>query len=387
MKLALQLAYRNLVGAGLRTWLNVIVLAFAFLMIIFFNGLMDGWDRQARRDSIAMEFGNGQLLHPDYDPYDPFSIQDGHGVLNSDQADKLTPILIRQASVYPQGRMVSALLKGIPVDQRILTLPTAELKKSDAAIPVMIGKRMAASLNVKEGDKLLLRWRDKNGTFDAADMTVVHIFQTDVPAVDKGSIWLPMDKLEKMTGLVGHASEFILSEGFDPSDTGGWTYKSQAMLLQDITDIIAMKKTSSSVLYLMLVAIALIAIFDTQVLSVFRRQREIGTYVALGMTRTQVVGLFTVEGSMYSLLAMAVGCIVGIPLFVYLATTGIAFPTTTMAQDMGVAISDRIFPVFGVQLVLGTVLLVVIAATIVSFLPARKIARMNAVEALKGKLQ
>ena len=222
---------------------------------------------------------------------------------------------------------------------------------------------------------------------DAADMTVVHIFQTDVPAVDKGSIWLPMDKLEKMTGLVGHASEFILSEGFDPSDTGGWTYKSQAMLLQDITDIIAMKKTSSSVLYLMLVAIALIAIFDTQVLSVFRRQREIGTYVALGMTRTQVVGLFTVEGSMYSLLAMAVGCIVGIPLFVYLATTGIAFPTTTMAQDMGVAISDRIFPVFGVQLVLGTVLLVVIAATIVSFLPARKIARMNAVEALKGKLQ
>ena len=105
------------------------------------------------------------------------------------------------------------------------------------------------------------------------------------------------------------------------------------------------------------------------------------------MTRTQVVGLFTVEGSMYSLLAMAGGCIVGIPLFVYLATTGIAFPTTTMAQDMGVAISDRIFPVFGVQLVLGTVLLVVIAATIVSFLPARKIARMNAVEALKGKLQ
>ena len=58
-----------------------------------------------------------------------------------------------------------------------------------------------------------------------------------------------------------------------------------------------------------------------------------------------------------------------------------------MAQDMGVAISDRIFPVFGVQLVLGTVLLVVIAATIVSFLPARKIARMNAVEALKRKLQ
>ena len=146
-----------------------------------------------------------------------------------------------------------------------------------------------------------------------------------------------------------------------------------------------MKKVSGSIMYLLLLAIALLAIFDTQVLSVFRRQKEIGTYIALGMTRSQVVGLFTVEGSMYSLLAMLVGSILGIPLFAYLAKTGIAFPAAS--QDMGIALADRIYPVFGVQLVLTTILLVVIAATIVSFLPARKISKMNPVLALKGKLQ
>ena len=46
----------------------------------------------------------------------------------------------------------------------------------------------------------------------------------------------------------------------------------------------------------------MLAIFDTQVLSIFRRQKEIGTYVALGMTRKQVVALFTVEGAMHSVL-------------------------------------------------------------------------------------
>jgi putative ABC transport system permease protein len=34
MKLAFKLAYKNLIGAGLCTWLNVLVLSFSFVIII-----------------------------------------------------------------------------------------------------------------------------------------------------------------------------------------------------------------------------------------------------------------------------------------------------------------------------------------------------------------
>ena len=98
MKLAFQLAYRNLIGAGLRTWLNVIVLSFAYVMIIFYNGILDGWNRQARTDTIAWEYGEGQLRNDGYDPYDPFTILDGHGVLADSQNENLVPILMRQAT-------------------------------------------------------------------------------------------------------------------------------------------------------------------------------------------------------------------------------------------------------------------------------------------------
>lgn len=138
-------------------------------------------------------------------------------------------------------------------------------------------------------------------------------------------------------------------------------------------------------MYGLLMAIALLAIFDTQVLSIFRRQREIGTYIAMGMTRWQVVSLFTMEGSMYSLFATLLGAIYGIPLLWFVAWKGIGMPAAT--QEMGIIIADRIHPVYGLGLILGTVILVVAAATIVSFLPARKIAKMNPVDALKGKLQ
>ena len=385
MKLAFQLAYKNLVGAGLRTWLNVAVLAFAFIIIIYMNGLMDGWNQQARQDSIAWEYGNGQLLHENYDPFDPFSIQDAHGVLPATEAENLTPILIRQASIYPEGRMLSVLLKGIDTKQTTLELPTNVLEKSDADIPAIIGEGMAKTAKLKEGDQVLLRWRDKNGTFDAANLTIVQIFDTDVPTVDKGQIWIPIKRLWVMTELPQHATMYVANEAYQNSKNTSWKFSSQEDLLATITQLIATKKASSYFMYILLLGIALLAIFDTQVLSVFRRQREIGTYVALGMTRRQVVGLFTVEGSMYSFFAMIVGLIVGTPLLWYAAKTGLSVPEAN--QDMGIAISDTMYPVFGLGLVASTILLVVISATIVSFLPARKIANMNTVDALKGKMQ
>src|SRR5690554_3177771 len=113
MKLAFKLAYRNLIGGGIRTWLNVGILSFVFLVILFFNGLTNGWNHQAVRESIAWEFGAGQLLHEKYDPYDPFTIEEGHGILPESEMENLVPVLVRQASIYPKGRMVPVLIKGI----------------------------------------------------------------------------------------------------------------------------------------------------------------------------------------------------------------------------------------------------------------------------------
>jgi ABC-type lipoprotein release transport system permease subunit len=384
MRLAFQLAYRNLMGAGLRTWLNVIVLSFAYVMIIFYNGILDGWNQQARTDTIAWEYGEGQLRFNEYDPYDPFTILDGNGILPEKKQEGLTPVLLRQGTIYPEGRMLSALVKGIDAEQTILNIPTTKLLESDAAIPVVIGKRMAESTNLKEGDEVLMRWRDKNGTYDASNITVVGIFDCNVPTADDGQIWMGIDKLWEITQLQESATYYIASEDA-AVNAEGWTYMSQTNLLQDLTDMIEMKKYSSSIMYGLLLAIALLAIFDTQVLSIFRRQREIGTYISLGMTRSKVVTLFTFEGTMYSILATIVGSIYGIPIFWYMTTKGMSMPEAS--QNAGLALADTIYPVYSVGLILGTVLLVVVAATIVSFMPARKIAKMDPVDALKGKMQ
>ena len=200
--LALKLAYKNLIGAGLRTWLNVIVLSFSFVVIIFFKGMLDGWDRQAKTDSIAWEFGGGQYWHENYDPYDPFTLSDSHGKPGPKgnqliEQGLVTPELIAQGSFYPEGRMQSVLLKGIDPDQKILELPSQKLDTAITEIPAIIGSNMAKNNHLKTGDVMMVRWRDTNGTFDADQVMIVDIFSTNVPAVDGGQLWIPLDKLRE----------------------------------------------------------------------------------------------------------------------------------------------------------------------------------------------
>ena len=103
------------------------------------------------------------------------------------------------------------------------------------------------------------------------------------------------------------------------------------------------------------------------------------------MTRSQVVRIFTVEGSAHSLLALLLGAVYGIPFLVYLGTHGIPMPKS--AGEAGMAISESIMPVYSMGMVASTILLVVVSATIVSYLPARKISKMKPTDALKGKIQ
>ncbi len=388
--LAFKLAFKNLLGAGLRTWLNVSVLSFSFVVIVLYNGMLDGWNRQGRSDTIAWETGSGQYWHPLYDRYDPFSLQDAHVPVTGEAAElvsshQLTPMLITQASAYPQGRMLNILLKGVDPSQKILMIPSGSLQVKNGEISAIIGKRMAESSHLKKGDRVLVRWRDVNGTFDAREILIAAVFNSNVPTVDANQIYIPLSSLQEMTGMLGEATLLVAADTHSGSAIKGWAYKDTKTLLKEFDEMINAKKGGSRIVYLMLLSLALLAIFDTQVLSIFRRQKEIGTYIALGMTRMQVVRLFTVEGSAHSLLALILGSLYGIPVMLFLQQKGIPMPKS--ADQAGVAIAEKIIPFYSLGMIVSTVLLVVISATIVSYFPTRRISKMKPADALKGKIQ
>jgi len=389
--LAIKLAVKNLLGAGFRTFLNVFILSVAYVVIIMQNGFIQGWNKQARHDTIEWEYGQGQYRHELYDPYDPFTFKDSHGIIpgqltQSFNNGSIAAILISQATIYPEGRLKSIMLKGVSSQQNVIALPTDKFIAGEGEIPAIIGSRMATDIGANIGDLVLVRWRDANGMFDAVEVKITDIFKTNVPAVDMGQIWIPLEKMQQMIGLDNEATLLIINDEADARLTlEKWDFWDHSALLADMDQMIKSKSIGNAVMYLILLALALLAIFDTQVLSIFRRQKEIGTFIAMGMTRRQVIGVFTVEGTMHAIMALGVGALWGIPTLLKLKEIGFKMPEGV--DQMGLPISETIIPAYSVGLVLGTVILVIITTAIVSYMPARKIAKMNPNDAIRGKIQ
>ncbi|MGC9354417.1 MAG: ABC transporter permease [Mariniphaga sp.] len=392
MKTALKLAYRNLIGAGLRTWLNVIVLSFSFVVIIWLKGIMVGWDHQAKTDMANWEIGGGQYWHEQYDPYDPFTLSESHAPVPQEFEDEIAsgnmePMLVVQGTIYPQGRMQSIAIKGINPQQNIFLLPTHKIDTvTDDAVPAIIGAVMAKNLQLAKGDRITLRWRDAKGTFDATEIMITDIFSSNVPSVEAAQIYIPLEKLREMTMMQNEATllTFRDLEQERPA-VQGWVHKPKEELTASVDQLIKTKTVGQSVFYTILLLLAMLAIFDTQVLSIFRRQKEIGTYIALGYTRREVVGLFTVEGAMHSILAALVSAVYGIPFLAWQAKVGWTIPMD--ASEFGMAMAQTLYPVYSAGLVVSTVLIVVLVTTVVSYWPSRKIAKMNPTEALRGRIQ
>ena len=392
----LKLALKNLLGAGLRTWLNVFVLSLSFVLIIFGRGLIEGMNTQAEEAMIASEIGGGHFQHPAYDAYDPLTLTDAHGSVPPAlaalaAAGKAAPVLVIQGTLYPEGRLVTVQVKGIDPAQSVLDIPTSFLSASTEPpgdeIPTLIGERMAKLSGLGIGDRVTLQWRDARGTFDARDSVIVQIMRTSVQTIDQGQIWVPLDRLRDMTGLPGEATFVVLAQGAArPGDapSGGWRFRSQDDSLADLRAMVQSKSIGSSIMYVILLALAMLAIFDTQVLAIFHRRREMGTLMALGFTRGKVIRLFTVEGMLNGVLAGLVAAVYGIPLLSWVARTGWALPPGT--DGYGFAIGERLFPSYSLGLVAGTTILVLLTTTVVSFLPTRRIARLKPTDALRGRM-
>jgi putative ABC transport system permease protein len=385
-----RLALKNLLGAGLRTWLNAVVLSLSFVLIIFLQSLYKGMGDQAKKAKIDTEFGGGQYWHESYDPFDPLTLEDAHGVVPGPLQEKIdkgeaAPILVTQATIYPEGRLRTILLKGIDPQQSVVNLPSKFLFQDGEDIPALIGTRMARNTGLQLGDMITVRWRDAKGTFDARDVRITQVMKTSVGTVDQGQIWIPLEKMRELMSMENESSLVVVAKNTEEIPVvPGWNFKSLGFLLADIESLVKAKTAGGSIMYIFLLSLAMLAIFNTQVLSIFRRRKEMGTMMAMGFTRFKVIQLFTLEGAMHSVLAAIIAAIYGIPFLVWFSKTGWALPEAT--EDFGFALGEKLFPVYSVGLVLGTVVLVLMVTTIVSFLPTRKIARLKPTDALRGKM-
>jgi putative ABC transport system permease protein len=140
----------------------------------------------------------------------------------------------------------------------------------------------------------------------------------------------------------------------------------------------ALLSRQMNVVRLIVAAIVILSILNTLTMSVLERTGEIGTIMALGNRRRQVLRQFVIEGIVIGLLGAALGIAIGFVLAQAASAIGIPMPPPPGMSE-GYTARMRVTP----SLLAGAALLTASTAVLASLYPAWKASRMEIVDALR----
>jgi putative ABC transport system permease protein len=113
-------------------------------------------------------------------------------------------------------------------------------------------------------------------------------------------------------------------------------------------------------------------------MSVFERVREIGTLLAVGVRRRQVMGLFIIEGALLGVLGGVTGVLLGKVILALIALKGIPL------QLASTSATSLLRPAVSIKWTLGALVVAVIGAVLAAMWPAFRASRLNPVDALRN---
>ena len=382
------IANKNFYRQGLRAFLNVLVTALSIIALIFMLSLLNGFQAQATRNLVSTDVGGGHYRVPGFDILTPteweditMPVPDALGnLLAKDKAE----VLVQQGQLYPNRRLFPVQLRGIEMEQSLLNLPLAGLKpfevKPGEMIPAVVGVKMARKAHLKKGDTVVLKWRDKGGAVDARDILIVDVGDIINPRIDDGVVWLRLDHLRSMTGREGEVSWVAVREYLGPVQ--GFEFQGIEILMSDLLALLRQDRINSKILWGILMVLVCTSVFNTQILNIFKRQKEIGTLMALGMEPKRIVNIFTLEGVLGALWALVLAAVLGVPFFIWFQ--GVGFDVTHLSEA-SFPIRETIYPDYQPREILISVSIVLALSIASAWVPVRKVTRLDPTLALRGR--
>ncbi|HEX8251981.1 MAG TPA: FtsX-like permease family protein [Thermoanaerobaculia bacterium] len=259
-------------------------------------------------------------------------------------------------------------------------LPDAE---TDA---VTLGKGLAKSMNVKTGDYVTLMSPTVSGSLNAIDVRVAGIFQTGVKELDERAVKMPLAGAQQL--LQTSKVEKLLVFLHETETTGAVQaeiekmklpveMKSWSELASFYHQVVMLYNGIFGFLGIIVSAIVVFSVANTIVMSIFERTREIGTLMAVGVTRGRVWRMFFLEGLLTGTLGGFLGVAAG-ALVAFLINSGDIMLPPPPGYTVGYKLTILLQP----PVLIAAFLISVVTSTLSSIIPAFKASRLKVVDAL-----
>lgn len=370
------------------------ILASGFIEYIFWT---------FRESTIKSQLGHIQIVRPGYhldgkaDPY-AFLLPDKVPALESpSQPGHIVAVAPRLAfnGLVSHGESTIAFIgDGVsPRDEAAfgdeLHISTGQNLSADDPLDIIMGEGLARNLGVDVGSKVVLLARTRSGGTNGVEVSVRGLFSTVAKAYDDAALRMPIETARKLMRTKGSHVWVILLD--DTRYTDITVDRLRAQLAQDNLEVVpwyllsdfynkTTKLFSKQIegVRLIIALIIVLSISNTMMMSVMERTGEIGTSMAIGVSRRGILRLFLYEGLLLGLLGGMLGLLAGLVLAHTVSAIGIPMPPPpgkVHGYVAGIMVTWRI--------ALEALALAVTTTLLASIYPAWGASRMVIVDALR----
>lgn len=271
---------------------------------------------------------------------------------------------------------------------RTLIAKGEALEAGDGPV-TLLGFELGESFKVGPGATVTLQSSSPSGRSNALDLKVKGLTTSTFPFENKRVVTLPLKTAQALVGLEGRVTEYVLAiddlEHLDETAAAlraslGPDYEVHTWreLQPFVRDIIARQVFVLGAIAFVLFVIVLTGIINTMLMSVFERVREIGTLLAVGVRRRQVMVMFLIEAAVIGAIGGAAGIALGRAVVGYFGWRGIPFKLS------GVSGSNVMYPFNTLEFTLAAFIVALLGAVVAALWPAWRASRLNPVEALRS---
>ena len=399
----LKMAFRNVLRNKKRTLITATAIFVATVIAIFTQGFMDGTFNDMIRNFRKFQTGHIRITTKEYIererfmPVDEllFDTPDIISVIEENENISAAEERIRFGLMLSRGEnTVPAFGMGIPFGDSMLNVKEVLTEGSAGKDGVLLGVGLARDLNVGIGDDLLIATQTSEGGLNGIKLRISGLFSFGVAMFDNEMFLMDLQNAKKLLKTSGDTTEILLTV----KDVDAVTI-TRDQLREELSDDLAvedfkdqmgamwtMVKVQGKLLLifeLLIVFLSSFVIVNTMMQSVFERMKEIGTLKALGMTDSELVGMFRYEGAILGLFGGAAAAVFGHLLNVVVGICGINFQEAMgeVSLPMSYTMKTEAHWYYTLLFFAAAVFISTVSATI----PARHAKKMSSADALRNR--
>jgi putative ABC transport system permease protein len=399
----LRLALRNVLRHRRRSGMALIAIASGVAALILATGFND-WNFWMYRElAIRSQFGHVRVHRAGYsdsgvaDPFAyllPDKAAEREAIMARRHVTVLAPRLSLTGLVSRGESTLSFIGEGVDPSaesdlSRALLITDGENLAANDPNGIIVGRGLADNLGVRVGDVLILLANTSAGGLNAAEVRVRGTFSTVAKAYDDAALRMPISTAQQLLRVAGaHAWVLLLD---DTRQTGpivdalrrefdgkAFEFVPWWQLADFYNKSAALMDRQVSVIKIIIAALIILSISNTMLMSVMERTGEIGTTMAVGATRLQVLRQFLVEGLVLGALGGLAGAVIGSVIGAIVSAIGFPIPPPPgMAREFPGGI--RVTPL----LVADAFTLAIVTTLLASIYPAWRASRLQIVDALR----